>query len=303
MHFKTAVLLSCVAFLLSSFMLQAQPILPGPTTAPQPFIPPPPPESPDKAIKEFVQALNGKKWQDASQRVMSGKPEAELKPVIEDLKAACGGWRLTVEDVQATHDEETDFADARIRLRLQDRIGNKIFHDERLSLRMQNKMWKILPLSVAEERNALWGDFDSDILKNLATCFFAPEFLLKAKSMECMNHLKQLGLAAMQFVQDFDEKYALKANIFADYLRPYFRNDEILICPAHPDATIGYSFNAKLQNVTLAQIQDPAKTVLFYEGQNEKLEFRHGTRTAVAFADGHVSLVSAEDAKNLRWTP
>jgi prepilin-type processing-associated H-X9-DG protein len=168
---------------------------------------------------------------------------------------------------------------------------------------MQNKMWKILPLSAEEEGYAFWGNFDSDILKNLATCFFAPEFLIKAKGLECMNNMKQLSLAAIQFVQDWDEKYQLKANAFADYLRPYFRNEEILICPAHPDEAIGYSFNAKLQNVTLAQIQEPAKTVLFYEGQNEKLEFRHGTRTAVAFADGHVSLVSAEDAKNLRWTP
>ncbi|HEY0076426.1 MAG TPA: hypothetical protein VGB77_20170 [Abditibacteriaceae bacterium] len=303
MHFKTATLLSCVALLLSSFMLQAQPILPGPATVPQPFIPPPPLESPHKAIKEFVQALNEKKWQDASQRVLGGKPEAELKPVIEDLKAACGGWRLTVEDVLTTHDEETDFTDARIRLRLQDRIGNKIFHEERLSLRMQNKMWKILPLSVGEERNALWGNFDSDILKNLATCFFTPEFLLKSKSMECMNNMKQLALAAMQFVQDWDEKYQFKADNFAPFLMPYMRNEEILICPAHPDVAIGYSFNAKLQNVTMAQIQEPSKTVLFYEGQNEKLDFRHGTRTAVAFADGHVSLVNAEDAKTLRWNP
>ena len=81
------------------------------------------------------------------------------------------------------------------------------------------------------------------------------------------------------------------------------RNEEILICPAHPDEAIGYAFNAKLQNVTMAQIQAPAETVLFYEGQNEKLDFRHGNRTAVAFADGHVKLVSTEEAKKLRWNP
>ena len=300
MRFKIVGLLALLVLCFS--LAQAQPPVAAPA-APQPFIPPPPPESPTKAINEFVQALKSKKWQDASQRVLGGKPEAELEPVIEDLKAACGGWRLSVEDVLATPGDEDDFVEARIRLRLQDRIGNKIFHEERLSLRLQNNMWKILPLSIEEERNAFWGKFDSDILKNLATCFFAPEFLIKAKGLDCMNNMKQLGLAAAMFMQDWDEKFQLKADAFADYLRPYFRDKDILVCPAHPDEAIGYSFNAKLQNVTLAQIQDPAKTVLFYEGQNEKLEFRHGTRTAVAFADGHVSLVSAEDAKNLRWTP
>lgn len=303
MYFKTAALLSFAASLIFAIELQAQPVLPGPNAGPQPFIPPPQPESPNKAIKEFVQALNGKKWQDASQRVMGGKPEAELKPVIEDLKSACGGWRITVENVVDTYNGEDDFAEARIRLRLQDRIGNKIFHEERLSLRLQNKMWKILPLSAEEEGYAFWGKFSSDILKNLATCFFAPEFLIKTKSMQCMNNMKQLGLAAMQFVQDWDEKFQLKADNFADFLMPYMLNNEILICPAHPNEDVGYSFNAKLQNVTMAQIQDPSKTVLFYEGKNEKLDFRHGTRTAVAFADGHVSLVSAEDAKTLRWAP
>lgn len=301
MLIKTAALLSA-ASLIFALEIQAQPVLPAPNAAPQPFIPPPPPESATKALTEFVESINKSDWLAASGRVSGGKNEAELKPVIEDLKATYGNWRLSLREMHISEEEE-GFEVVKIRLRLQDKFGNKISHEERLNLQFDGKLWKIVPLAPETARYAFHGNLDSDILENLATCLQNPGLANEYKARTCMNNLKQLGLAAAMFMQDWDEKFQLKANTFADYLRPYFRDKDILVCPAHPDEAIGYSFNAKLQNVTADQIQDPAKTVLFYEGQNEKLNFRHGTRTAVAFADGHVSLVSAEDAENLRWNP
>jgi len=47
----------------------------------------------------------------------------------------------------------------------------------------------------------------------------------------------------------------------------------------------------------------PQITVLFYEGANGKLNFRHNGKAAVAFADCHVKLIDAAAAKDLRWKP
>lgn len=264
-----------------------------------------PPESPYKALDEFVRSINGANWMAASNRVLGGRNETELKPIIAELQATYGNWSLKVEQhhMFVTNAAFEDFADVKIRLILRDNLGNKISHDERLSLQLDNKLWKIVPLAPDKARQAFWGNLDSEFLENIATCFSYPQFINASKATDCMNNLKQLGLAAMQFVQDYDEKYVLQANTFADYLRPYFRNDDILICPMRPREKNGYTFNVKLEKATLAQIQQPAQTVLIYEGANEKLDFRHDNRAGVAFADGHVQLVTPEEAKNLNWVP
>lgn len=281
----------------------AQPPLPKSPTAippPQPFVPREPPETPEKALSEFVKAINQADWPAASARVHGGKPEAELKPIVADLEATYANWRLEIDRQDIKTDD--DFADCKIRLRLKDQLGNRISHEENLSIQLDNKTWKIVPIMPERVHQAFWGNLDSDILENLATCFSYPRFIGQSKAMACMSNLKQLGLAAMQFVQDYDEKYALKANLFADYLRPYFRSEDVLVCPLHPKEKLSYVFNAKLQNANLAQMQQPAQTVLIYEGQNEKLDFRHDNRAGVCFADGHVQLVTPEEAPNLRWT-
>jgi len=64
-----------------------------------------------------------------------------------------------------------------------------------------------------------------------------------------------------------------------------------------------YAFNEKLDGAELDLIAEPANTVLVYEGKDGKLNFRHGHRAAVAFADGHVELINEEQAKTLRWIP
>jgi prepilin-type N-terminal cleavage/methylation domain-containing protein/prepilin-type processing-associated H-X9-DG protein len=62
----------------------------------------------------------------------------------------------------------------------------------------------------------------------------------KARQSGCLNNLKQLGLAQMQYVQDYDETYPtvywslMTKNTFrfAYVLEPYLKNTGVLKCPS-----------------------------------------------------------------------
>lgn len=53
----------------------------------------------------------------------------------------------------------------------------------------------------------------------------------------------------------------------------------------------------------VSKVPQPAATVMIYEGEHGKLNFRHDGKATVGFVDGHVKLVDAEAAKPLRWKP
>lgn len=70
-----------------------------------------------------------------------------------------------------------------------------------------------------------------------------------------------------------------------------------------PQAYESYAFNTNLNGAELKDIKAPADTVLLYEGREGKLSFRHDGKANVAFVDGHVMAITAEDAKELIWNP
>jgi prepilin-type processing-associated H-X9-DG protein len=161
----------------------------------------------------------------------------------------------------------------------------------------------IVPLTSEQLRRNRHTNFDTDILLNLATYLAIPQEIIEASAHECMMNQKMLALGAMQFAQDWDDKFTFKADKYPEALRPYLRNDQILHCPDDRSGALSYTFNKNLENLLLARIAQPAQTVMFYEGKNGQLEFRHDNRASVCFADGHVELVTPERAKTLKWTP
>ncbi|MBU0610273.1 MAG: prepilin-type N-terminal cleavage/methylation domain-containing protein [Armatimonadetes bacterium] len=71
----------------------------------------------------------------------------------------------------------------------------------------------------------------------------------KARQSSCLSNMKQLGLAQLQYVQDYDETFVLVVqypgtwtNYFPTLLTPYVKNDQIWICPSRmgPYATPAY---------------------------------------------------------------
>jgi len=63
----------------------------------------------------------------------------------------------------------------------------------------------------------------------------------KARATSCLSNMKQIGLAALMYVQDYDEKFAPNRIRHADgthstwrcVVMPYMKNDGLFLCPRH----------------------------------------------------------------------
>lgn len=121
-----------------------------------------------------------------------------------------------------------------------------------------------------------------------------------AKQALSQQHLQQLSIAVIQYEQDYDEKMPDAAH-WVDELMPYVKKDvTVFHDPSLPASQKwGYSYNANLSGKRIAQLDDPTKTVVFFEsasgaknasdtGQSVPRPGRYSGTTDYAFADGHV---------------
>src|SRR5256712_1537746 len=65
----------------------------------------------------------------------------------------------------------------------------------------------------------------------------------KARATQCLSNMKQLGMALMQYVQDYDETYpyyagpvtAQRPELYIwSIFQPYVKNGQVLRCPSDP---------------------------------------------------------------------
>ncbi len=171
------------------------------------------------------------------------------------------------------------------------------------------------------------------IIAILAAILF-PAFALareNARRASCQSNLKQIGLGALQYTQDFDEKLvrawsgtgngasnALDRYKWMDAVFPYVKSEQVFNCPSHSfSAPAGaykfrsgtnygsYAINASYwgdsdveqspageKDTTLAAIQDPAGCVWFGDG-SAHFEFAWENKTDQANV--------AVDATGLRY--
>jgi len=118
------------------------------------------------------------------------------------------------------------------------------------------------------------------------------------------NQLKQLGLGASQFVQDYELIFAFDDAAHERALRPYLKKDSLYTIAGTKSEK--WHFNDNLSTLSLAKLNDFSKVVEFYDGDapdSEHLNFRFDGKTLIGFADGHVKSLSKEEAQNLLWKP
>lgn len=120
----------------------------------------------------------------------------------------------------------------------------------------------------------------------------------KTDIIAAMN-LKMLGLGAFQLAQDYDEVFAMSTNDFQEKMKPYLPSGEDLF--RSPATGEPFAMNPYLAHSHLSNISEPARTVLFYDGIGEQLDFSYNGRAAVGFADGHVAFITPEQASGLIW--
>jgi prepilin-type N-terminal cleavage/methylation domain-containing protein/prepilin-type processing-associated H-X9-DG protein len=145
----------------------------------------------------------------------------------------------------------------------------------------------------------------------------------KARQSSCLSNTKQLALAWLQYVQDYDEKAAYTYTLNQEggplitwwkYLEPYMKNEQVCTCPSSAGdgyGSISYGYNGRITNGTsLARFVYPSQTGVFidcqkadaacsYSGSNSWEFFcdshhcsrfaapRHNEGANIAFADGH----------------
>jgi len=172
----------------------------------------------------------------------------------------------------------------------------------KVSLVSSGGAWQIVP-----DLAKLQQTPNPDPVNSLAYMLTDPKVMLrsleKASAITCVSNMKQMCLATLMLVQDWDEKFKLNASTFNKDLMPYLKTPAVFKCPSDTSGVISYSFNPKLAGISAAKVSVPGQTVLIYEGKNGKLEFRHDGKACIGFADGHAKLVDADGAKKLRWAP
>lgn len=260
--------------------------------------------SPAAALSSFRQALKSLDLRRAVACVAGAKWDAQLEQYEQMAKQAKGFLADTLAQVSLA--AETQFAVN----------GDKAVGTQQLTFVRENADWKIV--GVTPEG----GNPKNMDIGTLAYMLAHPEWMIqgrgRAVESTCLSNLKQLSLGAFQLAQDSDEKFAItrmaKLQPKAEGNDPrnqvaasmagilaYVRSTRIFACPGGDQIANAYSFNTALDDVAIAEIPLPAQTVLFYEGKDRNLDFRHNGKTAVAFADGHCVMVSPEDAKQLIW--
>ena len=130
----------------------------------------------------------------------------------------------------------------------------------------------------------------------------------KAMSINCMNNMKQLALGVRMYSTDNKDAFPA-AGKWCDAINSYVGSPRVFVCPSQPTARCGYAFNAKVAGLTVDKVN--SRTVLLFEsdagwnaaGGADLLVAHHQSRVNVAFADGHVEVVSAAKLKDLRWDP
>ncbi len=116
----------------------------------------------------------------------------------------------------------------------------------------------------------------------------------KARQASCQSNLKQIGLAIMQYCQDYDERYPANDPVSYDHgdgswlrtawpgwvsnhLTPYEKNAQIYVCPSgtgwfysyRNSQNSSYCYNyIAFYGATMGQMSEPAKMALMWDSAN-----------------------------------
>lgn len=133
----------------------------------------------------------------------------------------------------------------------------------------------------------------------------------RAQTINCVNNLKQLGLAVRLYSGDNNDNYPMATN-WSDAIMPLVGTPKVYQCPEDSSqARSGYAFNSALSGMPEANIAPD--TVLFFEsdagwnasGGKELLVAppRHYKTYVIGFADGSVQQIQEARLAQLRWNP
>ncbi|HEX8550221.1 MAG TPA: hypothetical protein VF681_01570 [Abditibacteriaceae bacterium] len=202
-----------------------------------------------------------------------------------------------------------------------DDLGIELRRDETVTLRREKltwlkgptyeagsaAIWRIVapelksPDATNRERTEEQKPPTLGVIASYAQLFAYPKFgVSKLGSQRAIQKGQQLAIGMLQFVQDNDEKFDVTVENVGDQLLPYLGDFANFTAPGDALGTQSFQLNPALAGKRVADVDNPAQTVLFYLGKDAKPEFRYGGMTPIVYVDGHVKMVSPEA---LRWEP
>ncbi len=165
------------------------------------------------------------------------------------------------------------------------------------------KVWQIVPPETPPPAfNLPDAETKDNLFANVAYHLAQKQTLetTRTPAARSIDNLRLLGLCVLQSVQDYNEIYAFEPRYFTQALSPYISDPLVFQVP---DTNEIYTFNGNLSATKADYTNKVTQTVMLYEGQNETPIFRYDGKAAICFADGHVALVTPDEAKNLIWKP
>ena len=200
---------------------------------------------------------------------------------------------------------ERTVADATVREEWKRERREEVIFKKTSGVRGDDAMWKIIPPAIFP------GDLTNDINVPQDAKFWAivayhlaqkqPYKRIISPAEISLSNLSKLGQGALDFMSENNGRYAFAPRFVTTALGVSL--DAFFV----PDTNETYVFNANVSDKKLFQseemVERARKIVMFYEGQNEKPIFRYDGKAAICFADGHVALVTPDEAKSLIWKP
>jgi len=144
----------------------------------------------------------------------------------------------------------------------------------------------------------------------------------KARQASCLSNLKQIGVACMGYLQDYDECFppsyvaSSPRHSFIEQIQPYVKNLQVFDCPSYSfkwngawseQMSYGYNIFFEGNGVGLGQVVSPAETVLLGDGTNFRLkpqghsfesyavsrlvDPRHNDMANITYCDGHAKVM------------
>ena len=129
-----------------------------------------------------------------------------------------------------------------------------------------------------------------------------PSARLQAKNAGAMSNVKQLGVGALMYSNDADDRFP-NAALWMDMLTPYVHDTGLFRSPALSNSTeFGFAFRRSLSGMKITEIDDPEKNVLIFDSTDTRWNAngeltllprpgRYGKVNVAAFADGHVRAI------------
>lgn len=141
-----------------------------------------------------------------------------------------------------------------------------------------------------------------------------------ARRSSCQSNLKQIGLALIQYTQDYDDKYPRVSRKgsrgWSQDLQPYLKSWPLFQCPSAPNhvlKTTDYFYNSRFQGLKVGDLVSSKQTIMGGDGPDDaplsghlsglpadattnenSFAQRHLGTANYLFADGHVRTLPPE---------